>query len=48
MRRLRARPMGSFFFLNHPPPVAEIQDRMPVILAPSDYARWLGEEPDSD
>ena len=24
--------------------VAEIHDRMPVILA--DYARWLGEEPD--
>jgi putative SOS response-associated peptidase YedK len=21
-------------------------DRMPVILAPSDYARWLGDEPD--
>jgi putative SOS response-associated peptidase YedK len=28
------------------PLVAEIHDRMPVILAPSDYARWLGEEPD--
>jgi putative SOS response-associated peptidase YedK len=26
--------------------VNEIHDRMPVILAPSDYARWLGEEPD--
>ena len=26
--------------------VADIHDRMPVILAPSDYARWLGEEPD--
>ena len=26
--------------------VAEIHDRMPVILAPSDYAGWLGEEPD--
>jgi len=26
--------------------VAEIHDRMPVILAPGDYARWLGEEPD--
>src|SRR5262249_15678760 len=26
--------------------VAEIHDRMPVILAPADYARWLGEEPD--
>jgi putative SOS response-associated peptidase YedK len=24
--------------------VADIHDRMPVILAPSDYARWLGEE----
>ena len=26
--------------------VAEIHDRMPVILAPEDYARWLGAEPD--
>src|SRR5262249_20982247 len=26
--------------------VAEIHDRMPVILAREDYARWLGEEPD--
>jgi putative SOS response-associated peptidase YedK len=26
--------------------VAGIHDGMPVILAPSDYARWLGEEPD--
>ena len=26
--------------------VAETHDRMPLILAPSDYARWLGEEPD--
>jgi putative SOS response-associated peptidase YedK len=26
--------------------VAEIHDRMPVILAPSDYAHWLSEEPD--
>ena len=26
--------------------VAAIHDRMPVILAPSDYDRWLGEEPD--
>jgi len=26
--------------------VAEIHDRMPVILAPADYARWLGDEPD--
>jgi putative SOS response-associated peptidase YedK len=26
--------------------VAEIHDRMPVILAPGDYAHWLGEEPD--
>jgi putative SOS response-associated peptidase YedK len=26
--------------------VAVIHDRMPVILAPSDYDRWLGEEPD--
>jgi putative SOS response-associated peptidase YedK len=26
--------------------VAEIHDRMPVILALADYSRWLGEEPD--
>jgi putative SOS response-associated peptidase YedK len=26
--------------------VAEIHDRMPLILAPGDYVRWLGEEPD--
>ena len=26
--------------------VADIHDRMPVILAPADYARWLGDEPD--
>jgi putative SOS response-associated peptidase YedK len=26
--------------------VAEIHDRMPVIVAPSDYARWLSDEPD--
>jgi putative SOS response-associated peptidase YedK len=26
--------------------VADIHDRMPVILAPAIYARWLGEEPD--
>ena len=26
--------------------VADIHDRMPVILAQADYARWLGEEPD--
>jgi putative SOS response-associated peptidase YedK len=26
--------------------VAEIHDRMPVILAATDYFRWLGEEPD--
>ena len=26
--------------------VADIHARMPVILAPTDYARWLGEEPD--
>jgi putative SOS response-associated peptidase YedK len=25
---------------------AEIHDRMPVILSPADYERWLGEEPD--
>jgi putative SOS response-associated peptidase YedK len=27
-------------------PVATIHDRMPAILAPSDYARWLSAEPD--
>jgi putative SOS response-associated peptidase YedK len=26
--------------------VPDIHDRMPIILAPGDYARWLGEEPD--
>jgi putative SOS response-associated peptidase YedK len=26
--------------------VAEIHDRMPLILAPTDYTRWLSEEPD--
>ena len=26
--------------------VAEIHDRMPLILAAGDYARWLDEEPD--
>ena len=26
--------------------VIEIHDRMPLILAPTDYARWLSEEPD--
>jgi SOS response associated peptidase (SRAP) len=26
--------------------VANIHDRMPIILAPNDYARWLGEKPD--
>jgi hypothetical protein len=26
--------------------VADVHDRMPVILAPRDYDRWLGEEPD--
>lgn len=25
--------------------VAQLHDRMPVIIAPQDYARWLGEEP---
>jgi putative SOS response-associated peptidase YedK len=25
--------------------VADIHDRMPVILAPGDYARWLGDMP---
>jgi putative SOS response-associated peptidase YedK len=26
--------------------VADIHDRMPLIVAPGDYIRWLGEEPD--
>jgi putative SOS response-associated peptidase YedK len=26
--------------------VATIHDRMPLILAPADYSRWLGEGPD--
>jgi putative SOS response-associated peptidase YedK len=26
--------------------VVDIHDRMPVILAPSDYTRWLGDESD--
>jgi putative SOS response-associated peptidase YedK len=26
--------------------VAEIHDRMPLIIAPADYERWLGDEPD--
>jgi putative SOS response-associated peptidase YedK len=26
--------------------VAEIHDRMPLVLAPADYVRWLSEEPD--
>jgi putative SOS response-associated peptidase YedK len=26
--------------------VADIHDRMPVILAPAEHACWLGEEPD--
>ena len=26
--------------------VGEIHDRIPLILAPKDYLRWLGEEPD--
>jgi putative SOS response-associated peptidase YedK len=26
--------------------VAETHDRMPLILAPVDYVRWLSEEPD--
>lgn len=28
--------------------MAEIHDRMPVILAPADHARWLSEEPDPE
>jgi putative SOS response-associated peptidase YedK len=26
--------------------VAQIHNRMPLVLAPSDYARWLSVEPD--
>ena len=26
--------------------VAEIHDRMPLIIAPSDYERWLSDDPD--
>jgi putative SOS response-associated peptidase YedK len=26
--------------------VAEIHNRMPLILAPTDYLRWLSDEPD--
>jgi putative SOS response-associated peptidase YedK len=26
--------------------VAEIHDRMPLVLARGDYARWLSDEPD--
>ena len=26
--------------------VAEIHDRMPLIIAPRDYARWLSDDPD--
>jgi putative SOS response-associated peptidase YedK len=26
--------------------IAEIHDRMPLIIAPADYERWLGDEPD--
>jgi putative SOS response-associated peptidase YedK len=29
-----------------PMSVVDIHDRMPVILSPNDYARWLGDEPD--
>ena len=28
--------------------VANVHDRMPVILGPDDYAPWLGEEPAND
>jgi putative SOS response-associated peptidase YedK len=28
--------------------VAEIHDRMPLIIAPGDYERWLSEDPDPD
>ena len=26
--------------------VADIHDRMPLVIAPGDYSPWLGEEPD--
>ena len=38
---VRERPMRKALLL------AISGDRMPVILAPSDYAHWLGEEPRS-
>ena len=28
--------------------VAEIHDRMPLILAPGDYVRWLSDEPEAE
>ena len=28
--------------------VGEIHDRMPLILAPRDYQRWLSDDPDGD
>ena len=34
------------YWRDHSAGAYEIHDRMPVILAPADYARWLGEEPD--
>ncbi len=38
----------TFAILTVPPNelVAQIHDRMPAILQPEDYARWLGDEPD--
>jgi putative SOS response-associated peptidase YedK len=39
--RFAARPVGAHS--RRPVPFAV---RMPLILAPGDYARWLGEEPD--
>ena len=34
--------------INRPGPelIAEIHDRMPLILHPNDFARWLSDEPD--
>src|SRR6266699_5659403 len=39
-RPVRERPIRKALLL------AISRDRMPVILAPGDYAHWLGEEPD--
>ena len=42
------KPLKSFTIITTPANelVTEIHDRMPLILAPRDYARWLSDEPD--